>query len=50
VTAWPGKVSGPVKVNDDWKILVRLPNEDLDKLAPIVEKLRKQGRLRVQVE
>ena len=49
VSAWPGRVSGPARVGQEWEVLVRCKDEDLPRLRSAVDRLRRGGKVRVQV-
>lgn len=46
----PGRVLGPSRRGRDWELLVTIDRDQLHALAPHVERLRRQGKLRVTVE
>jgi primosomal protein N' len=47
---WPGRVFGPRRTAaGEWELVVQLPSADLPALAAHVERLRRGGKVRVQV-
>lgn len=50
IAGWPGRIHGPRQVGTDWEILIRVANDDLDKLSPHLLKLRRGGNCRIKVE
>ena len=50
IAGWPGRIHGPKKVGQEWEILVRVSNDEMDKLAPHLGKLRRGGKCRIRVE
>ena len=50
VNGWPGRVFGPRQVKDEWEIAVHVGADDLQKLAPHVNKIRSRGKVRLRID
>lgn len=49
VSGWPGRVYGPRRNGKEWEILVRIDDDDLDKLSRPIASLRRGGKVRITV-
>lgn len=44
---WPGRVHGPRRRDGEWEVLVQVNDKELDELRPLLEQVRKRGKVRI---
>lgn len=49
VTGWPGTAWGPRKVGDEYEVLVRCEDSELEELSKHIERLRRRSKVRLSV-
>ena len=49
VAGWPGTTWGPRKVGDEYEVLVRCENSELEELGKAIDKLRRRAKVRLSV-